>query len=63
MLTINGHDWQIQIVLYPLAYGFEVSHQARLIRVEFTADSQAFAERVAQAVAGSISLPVYSRVD
>jgi hypothetical protein len=62
-VVLNGVVWSVQIVMHPLAYGFEVNHGAHLIRIEFTSQSYDFAERVAQAVAGALAVPVFSEVD
>ena len=62
-IMLNGVTWTLQVVNHQIAHGFEVSHTARLIRVEFTPESWDFAARTAQAVAGALAVPVYSVVD
>jgi hypothetical protein len=54
-----GAIWyELQLVTFPLPEHFEVLHDRRIVRVEFTDEPHAFARRVSLAVIRVVSVPV-----
>lgn len=58
LLKINGEIWTIQYVNLPLPQGYEIIAAARLIRVQFNEYPEVFGNRVAEAVASLVLIPV-----
>lgn len=53
-ITINGEKWNLQIVnhaaIFPAGIPFEVQPTIKLLRVKWTSETEAFADRLANGI-------------